>query len=126
MNLAFSTRLPRIGTLAALALVGVAMVASASAGTITYSIANQTNGTVVTPINGISGGTGSFDVVVSEPTGGDKLYAYQVDLLLNQGASQIGFTSAAIEGTTAPYVFAGNSGESGNAEPALFPRTAEQ
>jgi hypothetical protein len=133
MNLTFFTRLPRIGSLAAVGLAVAAMAASASAGNITFSITNQTAGTNALPISSATGGSGSFDVVLTD-TAADKLYQYQFDLFVNQGSSNINFigtnpvgTPAAsnayssIEFTTAPYVFAGNSGESGNSEVAVFP-----
>jgi hypothetical protein len=117
MNLAFSTRLPRIGSLAAVALVVVGMAASANAGLVTFQIANETTGTAGSPVNGVTGGSGSFDVTVSQPGGPNLLAQYNLDINLQPGATGIQFTGASITGTTAPYVFTGNSDESGNSSP---------
>jgi len=116
MNLVFSRRLGR--SLAALALVGAAIVAPrlANAGTIEFSIADQT-----APVTAGAGGfttsdsTGSFDVVITD-SGSDPLSQFQADILLNQGASGITITGATLL-TAEAYVFNGNSQEQGNSSP---------
>jgi len=111
MNLAFSTRLRR--SLSALVLVGAAVVAPsfANAGNISFSIVNESPAT-----NSGTGGTGSFDVVITDTTA-DTIGQFQVDLLLSQGLSAITFTNATIS-TAATYVFNGNSSlQSNNGSP---------
>jgi len=115
MNLVFFTRLPRIGrSLAALALFGAAIAVPrlASAASITFEVPTIT----VTQSNADQ--TGYFDVTVFQTGGGSSLFQYEVDVFLNQTAtnsnvSNIQFINADIN-TSAPYVFNGNSGEQSN------------
>jgi hypothetical protein len=114
MNLVFSRRLGR--SLAALALVGAAIVAPrlANAGTIEFSIGNES-----APTNGITGGTGSFDVLITD-SGTDTIGQFGMDIFLNSGASSVAFTTATLI-TTSPYVFVGNSGQQTASGPAGQP-----
>jgi len=114
MNLVFSRRLGR--SLAALVLVGAAIVAPrlANAGTIEFSIGNES-----APTNGITGGTGSFDVLITD-SGSDAIGQFGMDIFLNSGASSIAFTGASVTATVAPYVFAGNSSLISNSSSPFF------
>jgi len=103
MNLAFLTRLPRIGSLAALVLVGAAIAAPglANAGVISFSFANQT------PVTS-AGGSGTIDVVVTETGTPDTLFQFQVEAFLaNHGGSNISLNAALETGAPVPPGSAG-------------------
>jgi len=104
MNLAFLTRLPRIGSLAALVLVGAVVAAPglANAGIVSFSYANQT------PVNGVTGGSGTIDVVVTDTTNTDTLYQFLVEsFLANHGGSNISLNAALETGAPIPPGSAG-------------------
>jgi len=104
MNLAFLTRLPRIASLAALLSVGALIAAPglANAGTISFSYANQT------PVNGVTGGSGTIDVVVTDTTNTDTLFQFNVEsFLTNQGGSNISLNAALETGAPVPPGSAG-------------------
>jgi hypothetical protein len=103
MKLAFFTRLPRISSLAGLALVGTALAVSqsASAGTIDFGVANQTPVTT-------AGGTGTIDVVVTETGSSDSLFQFEVELSL-AGGSPISLGAATETGKANPGGFAGGT-----------------
>jgi len=103
MNLAFLTRLPRIGSLAALVLVGAVVAAPglANAGVISFSYANQT------PVTS-AGGSGTIDVVITETGTQDTLFQFQVEsFLANHGGSNISLNAALETGTPIPPGSAG-------------------
>jgi len=103
MNLAFLTRLPRIGSLAALVLVGAVIAAPglANAGVISFSFANQTPVTT-------AGGTGTIDVVITETGTQDTLYQFEVETFLaNHGGSNISLSAALETGAPVPPGSAG-------------------
>jgi hypothetical protein len=68
--------------------------------------------------------TGYFDVTVFQTGGGSTLYAFQTDLLLNSGASNVSFIDADLN-TSVPYVFSANSfQETFGGLPAFAPNEA--
>jgi len=97
MKLAFSTRLPRIGSLAALVLVGAVIAAPqlASAGVITFTAPTIT----ITPAQAAAGVTGYANVTISEPGGGDTIYQSGVDLFLDPKTSGLNFVPYAGDGS---------------------------
>jgi len=106
MNRAFLTRLPRIGSLAALVLVGAAIAAPglANAGVISFSFANQSPAV----INGATGGSGTVDVVITETGTPDTLFQFQVEAFLtNHGGSNIALNAALETGAPVPPGSAG-------------------
>jgi len=103
MNLAFLTRLPRIGSLAALVSAGALIAAPglANAGTISFSYANQTPVTT-------AGGSGTIDVVVTDTTNTDTLFQFNVEsFLTNHGGSNISLNAAQETGAPVPPGSAG-------------------
>jgi len=97
MTLAFSTRLPRIGSLAALVLVSAVFAAPrlANAGTVTFTAPTIT----ITPAQAAAGLTGYANITISEPGGGDTIFQSGVDLFLDPKTSGLNFVPYAGDGS---------------------------
>jgi PEP-CTERM motif len=109
-----SPRRARLGRYLA-AIVFFAAIAGpqfATAGTVTFSVP-----TIDVPYSATQNQTGSFDVSVSEPGGGNILAQFNFDLHLNPGSTGVAFTDVSYG---LSYVFAGNSGEEMFGPPVFF------
>jgi hypothetical protein len=121
MSAAFSIRVLRIGSLAALVLVGGVITAprvASAANTIFFEAP------IITVTQEPYDQTGTFDVTIFQPGGGSSLFQFEADLQLYQPIPNSGsnitedgtmpnFENAALN-YNVPYVMNGNSGNQSN------------